>query len=332
MAGKDYYNLLGVAKNATDKEIKAAFRKLARKYHPDVNPGDKGAEEKFKQVSEAYEVLSDAEKRKKYDRFGEQWQYADRFSGGGGPGAGYQSYDFGDIFSGGGQSRSYSYGGGDDLGSIFGDLFGMGRSGQQKKAKRVKDIESSIEVTLEEAFSGANRLITIQDSIPCQTCHGMGRVHKVPCSTCGGTGTYSREKRIEVKIPAGVKTGSRIRIAGQGHDGYGATGDLYLMVNVKAHPVFERQENDLLVNIDVPLTTAVLGGEVKVPTLKGNLALKIPAETQNGRVFRLAGQGMPLLGKDARGDIKAKVNVLIPTNLSEQEKELFRKLDSSRGA
>jgi molecular chaperone DnaJ len=331
MTGKDYYNILGVGKTATDKEIKAAFRRLARKYHPDVNPGDKSAEEKFKQVSEAYEVLSDAEKRRKYDQFGDQWQYADRFTNAGGQGAGYQSYDFSDIFRGGGQSQSYRFGGAEDLGSIFGDLFGLGRNEQQSNAKRVKDIESSIEITLEEAFTGATRLISIQDSIPCQTCHGMGRVRKIPCATCGGTGTYSRDKRIEVKIPAGVKTGSRIRIAGQGHDGYGATGDLYLAVTVKPHPLFERQENDLLVNINVPLTTAVLGGEVKIPTLKGTLALKIPAETQNGRVFRLAGQGMPVLGKDTRGDLKAKVNVVIPTNLSDEEKELFRKLNKTRG-
>ncbi len=331
MAGKDYYSILGVARTASDKEIKAAFRRLARKYHPDVNPGDKSAEEKFKQVSEAYEVLSDAEKRKKYDQFGDQWQYADRFTGGQGQGTRYQSYDFSDIFRGGSQSQRYSFGG-DDLGNIFGDLFGMGRGDRQSKQKLVKDIESTIEVTLEEAFSGATRLITIQDSKPCQTCYGTGRIHRIPCSTCKGTGTDSSEKRIEVKIPAGVKTGSRIRIAGQGRDGYGTTGDLYLVVTVKAHPLFERQENDLLVTVDVPLTTAVLGGEVKVPTLKGNLALKIPAETQNGRVFRLSGQGMPVLGKDTRGDLKAKVNIVIPTNLSTQEKELFRRLNDMRGA
>lgn len=329
MAAKDYYNILGVAKNAGDKEIKQAFRKLARKYHPDVNPGDKSAEEKFKQISEAYEVLSDEKKRKKYDQFGDQWQYADQYARSGGQKAGYQTYDFSDIFGGGGQSQSYRYAG-DDLGSIFGDLFGTGRSQRGAAPKQVKDIESAIEVTLEEAFSGATRLFIIQDSKPCQTCHGTGRVHRIPCSTCGGTGTHSTEKRIEVKIPAGVKTGSRIRIAGQGREGYGSIGDLYLAVTVKPHPVFERQENDLLVTIDVPLATAVLGGEVKVPTLKGKLALKIPPETQNGRVFRLTGQGMPALGKDTRGDIKAKVNVVIPTNLSEEEKELFGKLKKLR--
>jgi molecular chaperone DnaJ len=331
MANKDYYNILGVGRNASDKEIKQAFRKLARKYHPDVNPGDKSAEEKFKQVSEAYEVLSDADKRKKYDQFGDQWQYADQFSKAGGQRTGYQSYDFSDIFKGGGQSQNFSFENG-DLGSIFGDLFGGGRSKRQSRPRRGQDIESAVEVTLEEAYSGSSRLLSMQNDEACPTCRGTGRIQNALCSTCQGRGTVRQEKRIEVKIPAGVKTGSRIRIAGKGGEGHGgANGDLYLAVTVKPHPVFERQENDLLVNIEVPLTTAVLGGEVKVPTLKGSLALKIPPETQNGRIFRLAGQGMPLLGKDSRGDIRAKVNIVLPANLTEEEKELFLKLKKLRG-
>jgi molecular chaperone DnaJ len=331
MANKDYYNILGVGRNASDKEIKQAFRKLARKYHPDVNPGDKSAEEKFKQVSEAYEVLSDADKRKKYDQFGDQWQYADQFSKAGGQRSGYQNYDFSDIFKGGGQSQNFSFENG-DLGSIFGDLFGGGRSKRQSRPRRGQDIESAVEVTLEEAYSGSSRLLSMQNDEACPTCRGTGRIQNALCSTCQGRGTVRQEKRIEVKIPAGVKTGSRIRIAGKGGEGHGgANGDLYLAVTVKPHPVFERQENDLLVNIEVPLTTAVLGGEVKVPTLKGSLALKIPPETQNGRIFRLAGQGMPLLGKDSRGDIRAKVNIVLPANLTEEEKELFLKLKKLRG-
>jgi molecular chaperone DnaJ len=331
MANKDYYNILGVGRNASDKEIKQAFRKLARKYHPDVNPGDKSAEEKFKQVSEAYEVLSDADKRKKYDQFGDQWQYADQFSKAGGQRSGYQNYDFSDIFKGGGQSQSFNFDSG-DLGSIFGDLFGGGRSKRQSRPRRGQDIESAVEVTLEEAYSGSSRLLSMQNDEACPTCRGTGRIQNALCSTCQGRGTVRQEKRIEVKIPAGVKTGSRIRIAGKGGEGHGgANGDLYLAVTVKPHPVFERQENDLLVNIEVPLTTAVLGGEVKVPTLKGSLALKIPPETQNGRIFRLAGQGMPLLGKDSRGDIRAKVNIVLPANLTEEEKELFLKLKKLRG-
>ena len=327
---KDYYRLLGVTRDASDKEIKQAFRKMARKYHPDVNPGDKSAEEKFKQISEAYEVLSDADKRKKYDQFGDQWQYADQFSGGGGSGAKYQNYDFGDMFKGGGQSQSYNFGG-EDLNSILGDLFGGGRAKRQARPKRGQDLESAVEVTLEEAYSGSSRLISLQSEEACPTCHGTGQVQNALCSTCQGRGTVSQTKRLEVKIPAGVKTGSRIRIAGKGGEGRGGeNGDLYLVITVKPHPVFERQDDDLYVNIDIPLTTAMLGGEVKIPTLKGNLALKIPPETQNGRIFRLAGQGMPKMGKSANGDIKAKVNVVLPVDLTEEEKELFRKLNKLR--
>jgi len=327
---KDYYNILGVSRNASDKDIKQAFRKLARKYHPDVNPGDKTAEEKFKRISEAYEVLSDPEKRKKYDQFGDQWQYADQFTGAGGPGTRYQSYDFSDIFKGADQSQGFSFG--EDLGSIFGDLLGGMRSQRQARPRRGQDIESPIEVSLEEAYSGSTRLISIQSDVACPTCHGAGLIQNAVCSVCQGKGTIPQTKRIEVKIPAGVKTGSRIRIAGKGGEGSGgASGDLYLVVTVKPHPVFERQDDDLYVNIDVPLTTAVLGGEVKVPTPKGNLALKIPPETQNGQIFRLAGQGMPILGKNTRGDLKARVNVVLPTNLTEEERELFRKLKKLRG-
>jgi molecular chaperone DnaJ len=329
MANKDYYNILGVGRNASDKDIKQAFRKLARKYHPDVNPGDKNAEEKFKQVSEAYEVLSDGEKRKKYDQFGDQWQYADRFSKGGGRSTGYQNYGFGNSFKGEGQSQNFDFSG--DLGSIFGDLFGGGRSKRQARPRRGQDIESAVEVTLEEAYSGGSRLISMQNEEVCSTCHGTGQIQNALCSVCQGTGKVMQEKRIEVKIPAGVKTGSRIRVAGKGGEGHGgASGDLYLVITVKPHPVFERQENDLFVNIDVPLTVAMLGGEVKVPTLKSSLALKIPTETQNGRVFRLAGQGMPQLGKEIRGDLKAKVNIVLPTDLTEEEKELFKKLHRLR--
>lgn len=332
MANKDYYNLLGVNKNASDKDIKQAFRKMARKYHPDVNPGDKGAEEKFKQVSAAYEVLSDAEKRKKYDRFGEQWQNADQFSKARGGGTKYQNYGFGDMPRGGSQSQNYNFGG-DDLSSLFGDLFGGGRSKRQTRPRRGEDIESAVEVTLEEAFNGGSRLISMQNEEVCATCKGSGRIQNTICSVCSGKGTVLQSKRIEVKIPAGVKTGSRIRVAGKGGEGQGgASGDLYLVITVKPHSVFERRGDDLYVNADVPLVTAMLGGEVKVPTLKGNLSLKIPAETQNGSVFRLAGQGMPRLGKENRGDIKAKINVVLPSNLTEEEKELFQKLSKLRGS
>jgi len=336
MAGKDYYSTLGVNRSASEKEIKQAFRRLARKYHPDVNPGDKTAEDKFKQISEAYEVLSDKDKRQKYDRFGDKWQYADQFSGAG-RGGGYQNFDFGDIFGGGSRTYTHSSGSGEGFDSLLDELLhgGGGASYTRRpRPRRGRDIESPVEVTLEEAFSGTSRLLSLQDEAICGTCHGSGRIQNALCSVCQGRGTVSHTKRIEVKIPAGVKTGSRVRIAGKGGEGYGgARGNLYLLVSVKPHSTFERQGDNLLVVVDVPLTTAALGGEVSVPTLKGKLALKIPPETQNGRIFRLAKQGMPKLGsKDARGDLKARVNIALPQNLTDEEKELFRRLKQLRGA
>jgi len=332
MAGKDFYSILGVSRNASEKDIKQAFRRLARKHHPDVNPGDKTAEEKFKQISEAYEVLSDKDKRKKYDRFGDKWQYADQFGGGGG-GANYQNFDFNDIFGGGGRTRTYSSGGGGGgFDSLLDELLrGGGSRTRRPQPRRGRDFEHKVEVTLEEAFTGTSRLLNLQDEEACATCHGSGRIQNALCSTCQGRGSVSKTKRIEVKIPAGVKNGSRIRVAGKGGEGSGgARGDLYLKVSVKPHKAFERQGDDLLVNIDVPLTTAALGGEVSVPTLKGKLALKIPPETQNGKVFRLGGQGMPHLGKDAKGDLKARTNIVLPEKLTDEEKELFRKLQQLR--
>lgn len=330
MAGKDYYSILGLNRNASEREIKQAFRRLARKHHPDVNPGDKTAEERFKQISEAYEVLSDKEKRMKYDQFGDKWQYADQFAGAGGRGVPFQNFDFGDLFGG---AKTYRFGG-EGFDSLLDELLRGSRAGtytRRPQPRRGRDIEHPLEVTLEEAFSGTSRLLSLQDEEACATCHGSGRIQNALCSVCQGRGSVSRMKRLEVKIPAGVKTGSRVRIAGKGGEGHGgARGDLYLAITVKPHPLFERRGDDLYVNVDVPLTTAVLGGEVKVATLKGKLELKIPPETQNGRIFRLAGQGMPHLGKSSRGGLKVRINVLLPTNLSPEEKELFQKLNQIR--
>ena len=283
MAGKDYYKILGVSRNATEREIKQAYRRLARKYHPDVNPGDKSAEEKFKQINDAYEVLSDKEKRQKYDQFGDQWQYADQFARAGGQQA--PSWEF---KPGGGATRvRFSQG---DFGGLFDDLLKDFSSGRQPQPRRGRDIEVPVEVTLEEAFSGSTRRLSLEDG-----------------------------KRLEVRIPAGVKNGSRVRLAGKGRAGSGGVkGDLYLVISVKPHRLFECQGDDLYVEVTVPLMVAMLGGEVKVPTLKGKLALKIPPETQNGRSFRLTGQGMPHLGDSTRGDLLAKVNVVLPTNLSQR--------------
>ena len=294
MASEDYYSILGVKRDANEREIKQAYRKLARKHHPDVNPGDKSSEAKFKQINGAYEVLSDKEKRKKYDQFGDQWQHADQFSG-----AGAQQTPFRGFGQNNDASRFYYT---DSApGSLFDELlrgFGGGATSQRARSRRGQNIEASVEVTLEEAYHGAGRLVNLG------------------------------EKRIEVKIPPGVKDGSRVRIAGKGAPGFGGAqnGDLYLVVSVKPHKTFERRGDDLHVEVDVPLTVAMLGGEIQVPTPKGKVMLKIPPETQNGRVFRLAGKGMPHLGKSTGSDLLAKVKVVLPTNLSSEEKKLFEKL------
>ena len=326
MAGKDYYRILGVNRNASEREVKQAYRKLARKYHPDVNPGDKSAEAKFKQINEAYEVLSDKEKRGKYDQFGDQWQHADQFAR-----ARHQQSPFGGFGQGGGVRVHFNEG---DIGSLFDEVLWGARTGtfsRRAQPRRGRDIESPIEVTLEEAYHGASRIISLQVEEPCSGCRGSGLIQNLPCSVCRGSGVVTRVKRLEVKIPPGVKNGSRVRIAGRGQPGYsGASGDLYLVVAVKPHPQLERKGDNLHVAVAVPLTVAVLGGEVKVPTLKGKLELKIPPETQNGRIFRLAGQGMPHLGNSVYGDLLAKVNIILPDKLSPQEKELFEQLKRLR--
>ena len=326
MAGKDYYNILGVNRNASEREIKQAYRRLARKYHPDVNPGDKSAEARFKQINEAYEVLSDKEKRQKYDQFGDQWQYADQFAQ-----AGRQQTPFRDFSQAGGKRFHFEEA---NLGSLFGDLFQgfrTGTSSRRVRPRRGRDIDYPVEVTLEEAFHGTNRILSLETEEPCSGCGSTGKVQNIPCSACRGSGMVSRIKRLEVKIPPGVKNGSRVRMAGKGGEGYGgARGDLYLVISVKPHRSFERRGDNLYVEVTVPLTVAALGGEVQVPILKGRIALKIPPETQNGRTFRLAKQGMPHLGNSSRGDLLAKVKVVLPTNLSPQEKELFKQLKELR--
>jgi molecular chaperone DnaJ len=328
MAGKDYYQILGVNRNASEKEIKQAFRRLARKYHPDLNSGDKSAEAKFKEINAAYEVLSNPEKRKKYDQFGEQWEYADQFAKSGGQervrwdfGKGGTTFEYGDLS-----------GFGDILSSLFGDS-GLG-SRMRRGPRRGQDIESPVEVTLEEAYHGSTRMMQLQTQEPCTACGGTGRVGNRVCTICNGAGGKITPKRLEVKIPAGVRDGSRIRIAGEGGSGLagGSKGDLYLVVKVLPHKLFERKGDDLYTEVSVPLATAILGGEVRLPTLNGNLSLKIPPETQNSKVFRLAGKGMPQLGNSKHGNMFAKVKVILPTNLTEEEKKLFERLRSLRPA
>jgi DnaJ-class molecular chaperone len=338
---KDYYKVLGVSREAPADEIKKAFRKLARKYHPDVNPGDKKAEEKFKEINEAYEVLSDTEKRHKYDTLGPNWQ--DQF------GPNYSNAT----------RRNYQYGGNgtragatpfefDQSGAGFSDFFealfgrngtagarGMGTSRGSDIRRRVGDnIDQPVEVTLQEAYLGGSRTFNIQSTEVCPTCHGTGEVGGKTCSTCTGQGMVPRNKRIQVKIPAGVDNGSRIRVTGEGQPGIGGgpRGDLFLVISVKPDTAFERKGDDLYVDVDVELVKAMLGGEVPVPLPDGRkLVLTIPAETQNNRIFRLAGKGMPRLRGEGSGNLFAKLRVLLPMHLSSEEKELFEKLARGRG-
>jgi curved DNA-binding protein len=317
MEYKDYYKILGVDRNASEKEIKKAYRRLARQYHPDVNPGDKGAEERFKEINEAHEVLADSEKRRKYDQLGaswQQWQRTGRDPGG---------FDWGQWSAGapGGDRVHVEYG---DLGDLFGDAFGDGRFSdffeaifggggrqgpqawtgtRQARPRRGQDYEQPVEITLEEAFGGTRRVLEKEG------------------------------RRLEVKIPPGVKMGSKVRIAGEGAlgPGGGATGDLYLKVTVLPHKVFERKGDDLYCEVPVDLYTAILGGETDVPTLKGTVSLKIPPGTQGGRTFRLKGQGMPQLrDSNKHGNLYAKVKVVLPKDLSPKEKALFRELAQMR--
>jgi DnaJ-class molecular chaperone len=326
MAGKDYYKVLGVSRNATEKDIKKAYRQLARKYHPDVNPGDNTAEAKFKEVNEAYQVLSDVEKRKKYDLYGDQWEHADQFAGAG-QGARRRT-------SGGGRTYSSTFDFGDmgDLGSIFDNLyrgFGSG-AGTTRQAAKPRSVEYPIEVTLEEAYHGTTRFFQLQIQDTCPTCGGTGvagRSRNKFCPGCGGTGTIIKPRKLEVKIPKGVNDGSKIRLAGEGSTGYdGKKGDLYLVVKMAPHKMFERKGNDLYVDVPVPFLTAVLGGEVRVPTLNGQVALKVPPETQNGNVFRLTNKGMPVLNKSEFGNLFARAKIVMPKNLTAREKELFEQL------
>jgi curved DNA-binding protein len=325
MQYRDYYQSLGVSKDAPQDEIKRTYRKLARQYHPDVNPGDKVAEDRFKEINEAYEVLSDPEKRKKYDQFGSQWQQYERTGG--------RPEDFWQQW-GGAQGRpgaraTYTTVNPEDLQDIFGEgagqggfsdffetLFGRGGMGAQgspgfgpergsrTRPRRGRDTEHTVQVTLEEAFRGTTRSLQWE----------------------GG-------RQVQARIPPGVRTGSRVRFKGEGAPGPAGSeaGDLYLKVEVVPHAVFQRDGDDLRLSVPVDLYTALLGGQVEVTTLERPLRLTIPPETNNGRVFRLRGQGMPRLRQpEQRGDLFATVEVQLPRDLSDQEKQLFEQLRQMR--
>ncbi len=310
MAKRDYYQTLGVSKSASQKDIKNAFRKAARKYHPDLNKDDKTAEAKFKEINEANEVLSDADKRKKYDRYGDDWRHADEFAKAGGGRSGPFTYTYARRSGPGVDVADFGFGGAGEspFDSVFESVFGAKRSQRQARPTHGRNVEHPVEVTLEEAYKGAVRILRLEDP-------------------------SGSPRRLEVKIPAGVKTGSRVRVAGEGMPGTGNghKGDLLLVITVRSHELFIREGDDLHIEVAVPLFDAVLGGETHVPTpAGGKLALKIPSETQNGRVFRMRNQGMPRLGSDNKGDLHAKVKVVIPTKLTQEEKDLFEELKSLR--
>ncbi|MBA2248321.1 MAG: J domain-containing protein [Chloroflexia bacterium] len=342
---KDYYTILGVDRGAEASAIRDAYRKRARELHPDVNRDDPLAEEKFKDLNEANEVLSNPEKRKMYDHFGEDWQrYKDAGvspHGRGGRHPSSPSDDFGTWFTGtNGHTTIESTGDGGRFSDFFDLLFGgqTTPSGRVRstatRPRRGEDQELATSITLREAASGTRREVMLRAAQACPTCRGTGLARGTTCPTCDGSGQTTQHKTLEVTIPSGVRTGSRIRVAGQGGQGIngGPRGDVYLVIRVLPAAGFERSGNDLTSSVEVPLYTAILGGEAVVETLGGKVALTIPPGTQAGKVFRLRGKGMPVLGdpKGSIGDFKVVVTIRIPGNLSEREIDLFRQLQALR--
>ena len=342
MSKRDYYEVLGVSRNATEVEIKRAYRTMAVKFHPDKNPDDHTAEEKFKECAEAYSVLSDAQKRAAYDRFGHQ------AAGAGGFDPGFTNFE--DIF---------------DLFG-FGDMFG-GRSSRRSSVRRGADLRYDLEITLEEAAAGKDEKLRIprletcgtcegsgaekgtepEDCITCggsgQTryqqgffsvmrtcpnCSGKGRIVRDPCKDCRGQGRVEKEKSLEIKIPAGVETGSRLRVTGEGEagEGGGPAGDLFVVIHVKEHEIFERQGANLYSAVPITFAQAALGAELKVRTLDGEEELKVPAGTQTGTIFRVKSQGMPALGGRGRGDLFVAVTLITPKNLTKEQRKLLEQL------
>src|SRR5262245_24867719 len=351
MSKRDYYEILGVNKTASDQEIKSAYRRLAVKYHPDKNPNDASAEEKFKEAAEAYSVLSDTEQRQRYDRFGHAGVSSSAAGGGGAwgaPGFGGIEDILGDLFG-------------------FGDVFG-GRGGTRRTAaQRGADLRYDLEITLEEAANGMTAQLRIPRLESCETCkgsgaaagsqpescttcagtgqvryqqgffsvartchvcRGAGRVIKNPCEACKGAGRVERERQMEVKIPAGVETGSRLRVSGEGESGTqgGAPGDLYVVIHVSEHEQFERQGSNLYEAVPITFAQAALGADIMVKTLETDEKLKIPMGTQTGTVFRLRGKGMPALGGRGRGDLFVSVTVMTPTSLTREQRKLLEQL------
>ena len=329
---KDYYKVLGVSKNASAEDIKKAYRKLARQYHPDVNK-TAGAEKRFKEINEANEVLSDPAKRKRYDEIGPDFaRYAS--AGNGGPGFqwSYTTNRPGDI---GGDFSDF-------FRTIFGDLGarGQGRGvniedllgggGGRRGRPRGEDVQASVEITLDEAYHGARKAFTIEGEEACSTCHGSGHANGRACSTCSGTGAQRTRRSIDVRIPAGVKTGQRVRVSGEGGGQAGSRGDLYLVVTVAPHPLYERKGDDVRFELPITAPEAALGATVEVPTLRGRVSMKIPPATSSGRTFRLPGYGMPRLKGGGGGDQLVRIRIVMPNDLTAEERELYERLKALR--
>ncbi|CAD83636.1 DnaJ protein [Candidatus Blochmanniella floridana] len=350
MVKSDYYEILGVSKNADEREIKKSYKRLAMKFHPDRNPGDVSAESKFKEIKEAYEVLSNPEKRSAYDQYGHA--IFEQNSGGMG-GSNTGGSDFSDIF-----------------GDVFGDIFGGSR---RSRSRRGSDLRYDIELSLEEAVKGVVREICVPtlvtclqcrgsgakssaSIVSCVTCHGHGQIQmrqgffsvqqscpscnghgkiiKEICNKCRGSGRIERTKTLSVKIPAGVSTGDRIRLSGEGESGKNGApaGDLYVQVQIKKHPIFDREEKNLYCEVPISFSMAALGGEIEVPTLDGRVKLKIPPETQTGKLFRMRGKGVKSVrGIGGHGDLLCRVVVETPVRLSDRQKQLLQDLSDSFG-
>ena len=335
---KDYYRILGVERTADEKSIKSAYRRLARKYHPDVAKGKDKASDRFKEIAEAYEVLSDPEKRRRYDTLGSDWQrYVQApHAPPGSPGSGgfrvenfENAGDFSDFFR-----------------TIFGDLGGRAQAGRGRGSgfrvedlftetersgrRRGGDVEAAVEISLEEAFSGARKSFTLESQELCPTCHGSGSVGEGACTACGGSGWQRGQRQLDVRIPAGIRTGQRVRVSGEGSGGTGARGDLYLEITVAPHPVFERKGDDVHLELPITAPEAALGATVEVPTLRGKVSMKIPPATSSGRTFRLRGYGMPKPKGAGPGDELVKIKIVLPSSLTEAETDLYQKLKGLR--
>ncbi len=311
----DYYKTLGVSKKADEKEIKSAYRKLARQYHPDLNPNNPEAERKFKEISQAHEVLSDPEKRKKYDQFGVNW---DQVQSGPGGARAEDMGDFGTIFE-----------------TFFGGFGGGNPFQQSAPSAPPANVEQSITATLEEIDSGTKRTLTYSVNDACAQCRGSGQVlltnrGMAPCPNCKGSGLTPRSRRVEVKIPAGFPEGKKLRVSGGGaRGGNNQTGDLYVTVTMTPHPKFTRKGNDLEAEVEVDYLDAILGGEIKVPTLRSSGTLKIPAGTASGRTFRLKGQGITG-SNNSKGDLLIKTRITVPTELTKEEEKALNSIRKAR--